>query len=185
MYSSARRSVVPDCARIQVINLASTSEVTNWRSSSERWAVVTMAQRGRPSGRYSSDAMSSGTPAPQAANDGDASRPLRRTAKVWRSFAGKNWSSSSTPRRSIGGRCTWPISVGRSSDRLASHAWRMRFDSRMCSRPASGSASTSTSPSRPVTKPSISSAIASPSSVVGASSDPTRLIAVPACEPGV
>ena len=76
MYSSARRSVVPLWRRIHVTSLASTSDVTNWRSSSDRWAVVTIGAAARPSGAYSSDWMSSGWPAPHAANAGEASSPL-------------------------------------------------------------------------------------------------------------
>ena len=64
--------------------------VTNWRSWSLRCAVVTIAQRGLPSGVCSIASMSSGGPIIHAPNDGEASRPLSRIANAMRSFGGKN-----------------------------------------------------------------------------------------------
>ena len=90
MYSIARRSVVPLCARIHVTSFDRMSDVTNWRSVSERCAVVMMAQRGLPSGEYSIDWMSSGAPWPHAANEGEASKPLSFMANAMRSDSGKN-----------------------------------------------------------------------------------------------
>ena len=82
--------MTPLCRRIHVTSFARMSDVTNWRSSSERWAVVTIAQRPRPSGVYSNDWMSSGSPAAQAAKAGDASSPLSFSASLVRSSGGKN-----------------------------------------------------------------------------------------------
>ncbi len=178
--------MVPLCLRIQVTSLLRTSVVTNWRSWSLRWAVVTMAQRGPPSGVCSIDSMSSGGPASQAPNDGEASRPLRRIANAVRSFGGKNWSSSNTPSLRMGGFMTMPTSVGRSRLRPAFHSLWIRFDSRMCSRLLSGSDSMSTRLSRPDTKPSISSPTISGSvPAAGACSEPMMFRPTPALEPGV
>ena len=91
-------------------SLLSTSAVTNWRSSSERCAVVTIAQRGLPSDVYSIDPMSNGGPSAQAANDGEASSPLSLRASSMRASCGKNWSSSNTPSLRIGGLPTMPTS---------------------------------------------------------------------------
>ena len=90
MYSIARRSVVPLWRRIHVTSFDSSNDVTNWRSSSDRCAVVTIAQRPRPSAPYSIDWMSSGEPSAHDANDGDANKPLSFIAKAMRSSAGKN-----------------------------------------------------------------------------------------------
>ena len=186
MYIRARRSVVPLWRRIQVTSLASTSVVTNWRSWSLRWAMLTIAQRGLPSGVCSIEAMSSGGPVIHAANDGDASRPLRRIAKSIRSFGGKNESSSNTPSLRTGGVWIMPISEARSRLRPAVHSLRMMLDTRMCSRLVSGSASMPTRPSSPLTNPSISSPTISASfDAAGGWSEPTMLIPIPADEPGV
>ena len=186
MYSRARRSVVPLWRRIQVTSLDSTSVVTNWRSSSPRCDVVTIAARGRPSGVRSMAPMSSGTPLIHAANDGEASRPLSRMANAVRSFGGKNWSRSNTPSLRIGGFITWPTSVGRSRLRPLVHESWMRLASRMCSRLDSGSASMPTRPRRPPTKPSISSPTVSASlTSAGACSEPTMFSPTPPLDPGV
>ncbi|CAB4603878.1 unannotated protein [freshwater metagenome] len=186
MYSSARRSVVPLWRRIHVTSFDSTRVVTNCRSSSDRCEVVTIAHRGRPSGRRSIAPMSSVEPRIQAANDGEASSPFRRIANAVRSFGGKNASSSNTPSLRMGGVSAMPTSVGRSRLRPCCHSFRIRFDSRMCSRLDSGSASMPTRPSRPLTYPSISSATVSWSSTFGgACSDPTMFTPTPAAEPGV
>ncbi len=185
MYSSARRSVVPLWRRIQVTSLPRTSDVTNWRSSSDRCAVVTIAHRPLPSGVYSNDWMSSGCPVPHAANAGDASRPLSFIASFVRSSDGKNCSSSNTPSLRIGGCWTIPTSAARSSEVPDDHECWTRLARRMCSRLDSGSASMPTSPSRPDTKPSISSPTISGSSVSGTCNEPTMLIGTPDCEPGV
>ena len=185
MYSNARRSVVPLWRRIHVTSLASTSDVTNWRSSSDRWAVVTIAQRPLPSGVYSIDWMSSGRPAPQAAKAGEASSPLSLRASFIRSPGGKNWSTSNTPSLRIGGVWIIPTSVGRSSALPADHECWIRLASRMCSRLDSGSASMPTRPSSPDTYPSISSPTTSASSVSGTCSEPTMFSGVPDWDPGV
>ena len=93
--------------------------------------------------------MSSGWPAPHAANDGEASRPLSFIASFVRSAGGKNWSSSNTPSLRIGGCWICPTSVGRSSDAPCDHEYWIRLASRMCSRLDSGSASMPTRPSSP------------------------------------
>ena len=123
--------------------------MTNCRSSSERWAIDTIAAAGLPSGPCSSASMSSGVPAPHAAKAGEASRPLRRRASVVRSAGGKNVSRSKTPSLRSGGCCTWPTRVGRSRLRPAVHDVSIRLASRMNSREASGSASIPTRPRRP------------------------------------
>ena len=89
--------------------------------------------------------MSSGAPAPHAANDGEASSPLSRIASFVRSAGGKNWSRSNTPSLRIGGCWIWPTSVGRSSAAPCDHECWIRLASRMCSRLDSGSASMPTS----------------------------------------
>ena len=142
---------MPLWRRIHVTSLARISDVTNWRSSSDRWAVVTIAQRPLPSGVNSIDWMSSGEPIAHDANDGDASSPLSFIASAMRSSAGKNWSTSNTPSLRIGGDGIIPTSDVRSSARPSLHEWWTRFDSRMCSRLANGSAAMPTRPSRPVT----------------------------------
>ena len=113
--------------------------------------MVTIAAAGLPSAVRSRLPMSSGAPAAHAANEGEASRPLSLMASVVRSAGGKNWSSSNTPSLRIGGCCTWPTSVPRSSDWPCVHAVSMRLLSRMCSRDDSGSAAMPTRPSRPET----------------------------------
>ena len=77
---------MPLWCRIQVTSLASSSDVTNWRSSSERWAVVTIAHRGVRSAAKSIVSMSSGMPSPTRRTPGEASRPLSLSARSWRSF---------------------------------------------------------------------------------------------------
>ena len=163
-----------------------TSVVTNCRSSSLRWAVVTIAHRGRPSGVRSIVSMSSGTPLIQAAKLGEASRPFSRIANAVRSFGGKNESSSNTPSLRIGGVSAMPTSVGRSRLRPFDHSFMIRLDSRMCSRLDSGSASMPTRPSRPLTYPSISSPTVSWSDrSAGACSEPTMFTPTPPADPGV
>ena len=157
---------------------------TNWRSASERCAMVTIAAAGLPSSVFKSRSMSNGTPWAHAANDGDASSPLSRSASAVRSDGGKNVSRSKTPSLRIGGYCTCPTSVARSRSRPALHEAATMFDSRMCSRLDSGSASTSTSPSRPDTNPSTSSRDRLGIGALRRCKEPTRLSGTPGCGAG-
>ncbi len=177
---------MPDWRRIQVTNFDRRSEVTNCRSSSDRCAVVTIAQRGVPSDVYSIDWMSRAGPSAHAANAGDASNPLSRMASFMRSSGGKNWSSSNTPNFRIGGFPTRPTRVGRSSARPSVHEWLIKLESKMCSRLDSGSAAMPTNPSRPETYPSISSPTTSASPMSsGTCSEPTMFTGTPDFDPGV
>ena len=81
---------MPDCRRIHVTSFVRISDVTNWRSSSLRCAVVTIAHRPLPSGVYSIDWISNAGPRPHAANDGEANSPLSFIANCMRSAGGKN-----------------------------------------------------------------------------------------------
>ena len=74
--------------RIQVTSLLSTSAVTDWRSSSDRWAVEMIAQRGLPDGERSIAPASTGSPSIHWAKLGAASTPLSRMAKAVRSAGG-------------------------------------------------------------------------------------------------
>ena len=132
---------MPLWRRIQVTSLDSTRVVTNWRCSSPRCAVVTIAARGLPSGVRSIAPMSSGAPLIHAANDGEASSPFSRMANAVRSFGGKKESRSSTPSLRIGGVCTRPTRVARSRRAPAVPRVVDEVASRMCSRLDSGSAS--------------------------------------------
>ena len=142
---------MPLCRRIQVTSLLKISDVALCRSSSERWAVVTIAHRGRPSGAHSIDWMSMGSPVIQFAKLGAASTALSFMANACRSFGGKNSSSSNTPSLRMGGCCTRASRVGRSMFSPAAQAVAMMLLSRMCSRLESGSAAIPTTDSRLVT----------------------------------
>ena len=136
----------------------------------------------------SSAPMSSGTPALQAANDGEAISPFSRIASAVRSAGGKKTSMSNTPSLRSGGACTSPISVGRSRFRPARHACSIRLASSTNSRLASGSAAIPTNPSRLVTTLSISSRSVSASVSQdngGAASEPITFSGTPASDPGV
>ncbi len=188
MYASTRRSDVPGCPRIHVTSFESRSVTTNWRSGSERWARYTIAHRGLPSGVRRSVAGSSDWPAPQAANDGEATSAFSFIASSVRSAGAKKASISNTPSLRIGGVTTWPMRAPRSRSWPARQAFSIRFESRTCSRLESGSAAIPTSPSRLVTVPSISSRRVSASVSHGSSgafSEPTTLSGIPASEPGV
>ena len=174
MYSSARRSVVPLWRRIHVTSLDRTSAVTNWRSSSDRWAVVTIAQRPVPSGVYSIDCRSSGWPMPHAANDGDASRPLSFIANFVRSagreellelehaeLADRRLLDLADQRRQVEGDALRPRrldQVGEQDVLLARQRVGLDADERRAAR---------------TTNPSISSPTTSASAVAGTCSEPT------------
>ena len=134
-YTSARRLHVPGCARNQLRTRLITSVTTNCRSSSDRCDERDDRARGPWPGHV---VRSSGSPRPQAANVGDASSALSRSASFVRSCAGKNVSMSNTPSLRSGGSCTCRISRGRSSVMPACHARSSRLVTRMCSRPAAG-----------------------------------------------
>ena len=180
---------MPSCARIHVTSFEKTSVTTNCRSSSERCARYTTAQRGFPVvGEEEPSAGRAARPRPHAAKVGEATSPFRVNASFVRSAGGKNWSISNTPSLRIGGLWISPISVPRSRSRPARHAFSIRFESRTCSRLESGSAAIPTSARRLVTVPSISSRSASASvshESGGAFSEPTTLRGTPAVEPGV
>ena len=179
---------MPSCARIHVTSFEKTSVTTNCRSSSERCARYTTAQRAFPSSVKRSRCGSSGSPSAHAAKVGEATSPFRVNASFVRSAGGKNWSISNTPSLRIGGLWISPISVPRSRSRPARHAFSIRFESKTCSRLESGSAAIPTSARRLVTVPSISSRSASASvshESGGVFSEPTTLRGTPAVEPGV
>ncbi len=158
------------------------------RSASFRCAIEMIAIRGLPSASYSSDWMSRASPASQASNPGDASRPLMRSASSVRSFAGKKLSTSKTPILSNGGFCTERISAARSRLSPWRQAASSKADSRMNSRLRIGSASTPSRPSRPATaEPTRSLNAVASLAITGSGAANERRIdnGRPAFEPGV
>ena len=188
MRNSALSDEVPPWDRIHD-TAAPASSVTNAiRWASARCAIDTTATRGLPSGVHSSRPTSSGSPSSQASKPGAAATVLSRLARANRSPAGKKFSRSRKPTRSIGGAGIARTSVPKSTFCPLFHKASTIVERSTCSRLVPGSASMPTSARIPETSDSIRSRRASGSSrmaTAGASRLPSMASGRPARLPGV
>ena len=180
--------MVPLCRRIHVTSFDSTSAVTNWRSSSDRWAIVTIAQRGLPSAVRS---IAADVERRAVGPRRERRRGQQAVELAWRApcgpSAGKNWSSSNTPSLRIGG-CLHLADQRRQVERLALLPTRLDQVGQqdvLAARQRVGVDADQAEQARHVARRSRRATISTSLMSAGACSEPTMFSGTPAVEPGV